>query len=87
MIIVCDKCHAINYYERFIWTCPKCLRKFKDINNENNIKENNIQRKNDYREIIKKKSQCNSIEKDTNIIITIIALLICILIRCIICWH
>ena len=64
MIIVCDKCHAINYYERFIWTCPKCLRKFKDINNENNIKENNIQRKNDYREIIKKKSQCNSIEKD-----------------------
>ena len=47
MIIVCDKCHAINYYERFIWTCPKCLRKFKDINNENNIKENNIKRKND----------------------------------------
>ena len=63
MIIVCDKCHAINYYERFIWTCPKCLRKFKDINNENNI-ENNNKRKNDYREIIRKKSKCNSIEKD-----------------------
>ena len=63
MIIVCDKCHAINYYERFIWTCPKCLRKFKDINNENNI-ENNNKRKNDYRDIIRKKSKCNSIEKD-----------------------
>ena len=43
MIIVCDKCHAINYYEGFIWTCPKCLRKFKDNNNiANNREENDI---------------------------------------------
>ena len=30
IIIVCDKCHAINFYDRFIWTCPKCGNKFKD---------------------------------------------------------
>lgn len=30
MIIVCDKCHAINFYDRFIWTCPKCGSKFRD---------------------------------------------------------
>ena len=41
MIIVCEKCHAINLYERFIWTCPKCLRKFRDIKN-NSINNNNI---------------------------------------------
>ena len=31
MVIVCEKCRAINFYERFIWTCPKCLKKFRDI--------------------------------------------------------
>ena len=30
MIIVCEKCHSINFHERFIWTCPKCGRKFRD---------------------------------------------------------
>ena len=27
-IVVCSKCHAINYYEKFIWTCPLCEIKF-----------------------------------------------------------
>jgi hypothetical protein len=30
MIIVCEKCHSINFHERFIWTCPNCGRKFRD---------------------------------------------------------
>ena len=29
LIIVCEKCHAVNYYERFIWTCPKCQIRFR----------------------------------------------------------
>ena len=33
IIIVCEKCHAINYYDRFIWTCPKCGNKFNDKEN------------------------------------------------------
>jgi hypothetical protein len=29
-IIVCDKCRAINFLVKFIWTCPKCETRFKD---------------------------------------------------------
>ena len=36
VIIVCEKCHAINFYERFIWICPKCGNKFKDEGNKEN---------------------------------------------------
>ena len=38
IIIVCDKCHAINFFDRFIWTCPKCGNKFKD-EKDNNVSE------------------------------------------------
>ena len=27
-IIVCEKCHAVNFYEKFIWICPICGIKF-----------------------------------------------------------
>ena len=27
-IVVCSKCHAVNYYEKFIWICPLCNIKF-----------------------------------------------------------
>ena len=30
IIIICEKCKAINLYERFVWTCPKCGCRFKD---------------------------------------------------------
>ena len=63
MIIVCEKCREINYYERFIWTCPKCLRKFQDTKNENNFEENNT-RKNNFKDLIKKRSKYNSIGKN-----------------------
>ena len=63
MIIVCEKCREINYYERFIWTCPKCLRIFQDTKNENNFEENNT-RKNNFKDLIKKRSKYNSIGKN-----------------------
>jgi len=34
LIIVCEKCLAINYYENFIWTCPKCQKRFKEEDNK-----------------------------------------------------
>ena len=40
-IIVCEKCHAINFSDRFIWTCPKCGSKFNDEKNKKHEKENN----------------------------------------------
>ena len=44
-IVVCGKCHAVNFYEKFIWTCPSCGIKFyyngskykKEIENNKNI--------------------------------------------------
>ena len=35
-IIVCDKCKGITYIDRFIWTCPKCNKRFKNGNDDNN---------------------------------------------------
>ncbi len=32
IIIVCEKCKAINFDDRFIWTCPKCGLRFRDKN-------------------------------------------------------
>ena len=34
LIVVCEKCQAINYYDRFIWTCPKCQTKFRTKDKE-----------------------------------------------------
>ena len=43
LIIVCEKCHYINYYENFIWTCPKCQKEFNNKNiNENKEKIRNF---------------------------------------------
>jgi hypothetical protein len=30
IIIVCERCKAFNFYDRFIWTCPKCGIRFRD---------------------------------------------------------
>ena len=35
-IIVCEKCKMITYYDRFIWICPKCKKKFKNGIGDNN---------------------------------------------------
>ena len=51
IIVVCEKCHAINYFERFAWTCPKCGKRFRDknynktINNRDYNNSNHKQRK------------------------------------------
>ena len=39
-IIVCEKCRAFNYYDRFQWTCPKCGKRFKtNLNNDEEKKK------------------------------------------------
>ena len=48
MIVVCEKCQAINLYERYIWTCPQCLKKFKDIKNTEDINKNYININNNF---------------------------------------
>jgi len=31
LIIICEKCKAVNNFAKFIWTCPQCFLRFKDI--------------------------------------------------------
>ena len=31
LIIICEKCKAVNNFAKFIWTCPQCSLRFKDI--------------------------------------------------------
>ena len=52
-IVVCGKCHAVNFYDKFIWTCPKCNKK---INNHNDIKDKKVNNNNDNNIIIKVKN-------------------------------
>ena len=46
-IIVCEKCHMLNFYENHKWMCPKCkirfsLNKKEDLNEKNNTNNNDI---------------------------------------------
>ena len=39
LIIICEKCKAVNNFGKFIWTCPQCSLRFKDIKwQENELK-------------------------------------------------
>ena len=42
VIIISDKCHTINFYDRFIWAYPKCGNKFKD-EKDNSISDDNLE--------------------------------------------
>jgi hypothetical protein len=68
-IVVCGKCHAVNFYVKFVWICPLCGIKFyyqgtkyrKEIeNNKNLVIRNNL---NDNNELNNHKYM-NSIEKN-----------------------
>ena len=48
LIVVCEKCKAINYYERFIWTCPKCKSKFRALNEDASKLTNNAYEQDNY---------------------------------------
>ena len=50
IIIVCERCKAFNFYDRFIWTCPKCGIRFRDkkrndIENDDKFNKLNIENK------------------------------------------
>ena len=70
IIVVCEKCNAINYYERFKWTCPKCGKRFRDKSNTiedsgNNSKkvEDNNEAKDKIKDISKKNDTANKATK------------------------
>ena len=60
--VVCEKCKAINFQEKYIWICPKCKCRFREIKEKDNnsLYHLNIMSKNFETRIYKKK------EKDFN---------------------
>ena len=36
LIIICEKCKAVNNFGKFIWTCPSCSLRFKDMKWQDN---------------------------------------------------
>ena len=65
LIIVCEKCHAINYYSRFIWTCPKCQTKFRTKKKER-TQSNYSNHKNEILSSDKSSSLKSDDKKDKN---------------------
>ena len=60
-IIVCGKCHAVNFFDKFIWTCPKCNKKISNHkeHQEQKINNNNIKIKNNLKTLKENKSTMN----------------------------
>ena len=51
LIIICEKCKAVNNFGKFIWTCPQCSLRFKDIKwqeNEPKLRKEIFYDKNKY---------------------------------------
>ena len=68
IIIVCEKCKAINFLVKFIWTCPICGIRFKDKNTfNNNIIEGNRQKiSHDYNSNKNDKKEKNKFDNENN---------------------
>ena len=66
-IIICGKCHAVNLYDKFIWTCPKCNKKISLVNNkaQNERKDNDNKINIKVKNILKLEKE-NNPNKDNN---------------------
>ena len=68
-VVVCDKCDSVGTYNGYVWTCPQCLHRFKnmqknDIEKNNNEKETNKSRNKNKESSIENK---NVVENDNNL--------------------
>jgi ribosomal protein L37E len=74
IIVVCERCKAFNFYDRFIWTCPKCgsrfrdkkLQKDNDINKENKLNNFRIKSLEVFASPIRTQSKFDNQKKDNN---------------------
>ena len=71
IIVICEKCKAINYFNRFIWTCPNCGLHFraKKEEIEEKIKKNivnNLKMKFNIHIILGEEYLLNSLENNNN---------------------
>ena len=38
-VVVCQECESLGNYDGYTWTCPLCFKRFKNVNNKNNIEK------------------------------------------------
>ena len=57
LIIICEKCKAVNNFGKFIWTCPGCSLRFKDMKWQDN--ESRLRKEIFYKKDIKIKTDDN----------------------------
>ena len=43
--IICNKCDSIGFYDGYIWTCPICFKKTKNIVRENKFEDSRNEEK------------------------------------------
>ena len=49
-VVICEKCSSVGIYESYIWTCPQCLKRFKNNYKEKDEKTININNNNNSHE-------------------------------------
>ena len=66
--VICNKCDSIGFYEGYVWTCPICFNKTKNVVKENKLENNKSVDKNksDNKSVINNKVKEKNINKDTN---------------------
>ena len=66
--VICNKCDSIGFYEGYVWTCPICFKKTKNIIKVNKLENNKSVDKNksDNKSVINNKVKENNISKDIN---------------------
>ena len=57
-VVICSKCESIGMYDDYIWTCPKCLKRFK-INDKEEKEEKEKKEEKEDKNKIKKDEQMN----------------------------
>ena len=67
IIVVCERCKAFNFYDRFIWTCPKCGSRFRDKKIKDNSNDDFILRRTTF-EVYSSMKKDVSPNKDKDII-------------------
>ena len=66
--VICNKCDSIGFYEGYIWTCPICFKKTRNVTKNNKLEDNKSVDKNqsDNKSVINNKVKDKNIDKEIN---------------------
>ena len=66
--VICNKCDSIGFFDGYVWTCPICFKKTKNIIKENKLENNKSfdKNKSDNKSVINKKVKEKNNDKEIN---------------------